>query len=76
LYHIDFYYVKLFWLERRDYIVVVLDESKKMYYSLDAVERKKMIALSWVNSSVICFSGCYGSDSDEIDKKSSVRHLL
>jgi len=41
LYHIDFYYVKLFWLERRDYIVVVLDESKKMYYSLDAVERKK-----------------------------------
>jgi protein tyrosine phosphatase len=39
-------------------------------------EKKKMIALSWVNSSVICFSGCYGSDSDEIDKTSSVRHLL
>ena len=41
LYHIDFYYVKLFWLERQDYIGIVLDESKKMYYSLDAVERKK-----------------------------------
>jgi len=40
------------------------------------LREKKMIALSWVNSSVICFSGCYGSDSDEIDKKSSVRHLL